>query len=152
MREQTGNLWTHHAAGDWIAITTNGIVRRDGTAVMGAGLAKQAALRFPTLPGLLGEALRTQGNQLMAWPAFRLFTFPTKYDWKQPSELALIDASARALLAYIQSHQIQTVYLPRPGCGLGQLEWSAVRSILAPLWDDRFVILTPPPSSTPSSR
>lgn len=144
MREAVADLWSYHQDGAWIGITTNGMTRRDGSAVMGAGLAKQAALRFPTLPKLLGEALRQQGNHVMAWPEFRLVTFPTKHDWQRPSELALIERSARELLQVIRVQNLPTIVLPRPGCGLGQLEWDAVRPLLARLWDDRFVIVTPP--------
>jgi hypothetical protein len=62
MREITGNLWDYHDDGWWIAITTNGFIRRDGTAVMGRGCAAQAAKRYPALPRRLGTRLQTDGN------------------------------------------------------------------------------------------
>lgn len=146
MRETNGDLWTVHAEGAWIAITTNGMTRRDGTAVMGAGLAKQAAVRFPALPGLLGSHLQQSGNHLATWPAFRLITFPTKHDWRAPSDMALIERSARELVQYVRLRALPTIYLPRPGCGLGQLDWETVRPLLTRLFDDRFVIVHPPPA------
>mgnify|MGYP006048552271 CR=1 FL=1 len=59
--EAHGDLWDVHAQGSWIAITTNGVIRTNGHGVMGAGLAKQAADRFPRLPLLLGIHLRRFG-------------------------------------------------------------------------------------------
>ena len=45
MIEIHGNLWQLPAT--WRGITTNGFVRKNGTAVMGRGCAREAATRFP---------------------------------------------------------------------------------------------------------
>ena len=44
-----------------VCVTTNGIIKRDGTAVMGAGIAKTANLRFKVAKKL-ADSLRTNGN------------------------------------------------------------------------------------------
>ena len=44
-----------------VCVTTNGIIKRDGTAVMGAGIAKTANLRFKVAEKL-ADSLRTNGN------------------------------------------------------------------------------------------
>lgn len=63
IQEQAGDLWDYSARGEWIAITTNGITKANGQAVMGAGLAKQAATRYPDLPSWLGQRLMRFGNR-----------------------------------------------------------------------------------------
>ena len=68
MIEKKGNIWEHHAAGGWVAIPTNGCVRRDGSAVMGAGVALQAARKFPGLAAELGQRIRAHGNIPFAFP------------------------------------------------------------------------------------
>lgn len=143
MREQTGDLWEFWSTGAYIGITTNGRVSRSGEAVMGAGLAKVAALRFPNLPHQLGEFLTCSGNHVYAFPDYRVFSIPTKDDPFEPSLLPLITQSADELLRYVNSMGLQDVYTVRLGCGLGQLHWDAVRPILSARWDDRFVILSP---------
>lgn len=143
MRTTTGNLWDLHAQGVWIGITTNGILKKDGSAVMGAGLAKQAALRFPVLPHLLGQRLRYDGNHAFTWSDFRLVTFPTKHDWRAPSDLRLIIQSATELSALLDLRGIRSFAMPRPGCGLGQLDWSVVEPAIAPILGDRVLIVTP---------
>ena len=47
-----------------VCITTNGLVKRNGEAVMGAGLAKIALQKFPTLDYSLGDAINTLGNHV----------------------------------------------------------------------------------------
>lgn len=47
-----------------IGIPTNGFITRNGTGVMGAGLAKQAKIKFPGIEYDLGNLLKTEGNQV----------------------------------------------------------------------------------------
>ena len=47
MIEAPGDLWDHHAAGQWVVITTNGIVRKDGACVMGP---RRGATGRPAFP------------------------------------------------------------------------------------------------------
>jgi len=49
MLETLGDIWEHAGRGAVIVITSNGSLTRDGRAVIGRGVAKQAALCFPGL-------------------------------------------------------------------------------------------------------
>ncbi len=49
MLETIGDIWKYADQGDVIVITTNGSLTRDGRAIFGRGVARQAALRFPDL-------------------------------------------------------------------------------------------------------
>lgn len=141
MQEIIDNLWDLHDQGFRIGVPTNGNCRRDGRAVMGAGVALAAANRFPNLPILLGEKLRTSGNHVYYWHEFRLVTLPTKETWIRPSTLALIEQTAREAVHLADHYRLTTIYCPRLGCGLGGLAWKDVASVLASLWDDRFIIV-----------
>jgi hypothetical protein len=143
MQEIIGNLWDLHDQGFWIGIPTNGNCRRDGRAVMGAGVALAAANRFPNLPILLGGKLRASGNHAYYWHEFRLVTLPTKEAWTQPSTLGLIERTAREAVRLADHYEISEIYCPRLGCGLGCLPWNEVAAVLARLWDDRFIIVHP---------
>jgi len=139
--EAVGDLWEKHAEGKPIVITTNGVVRRDGRAVMGRGIALQAADRFPHLPKLLGVMLDNRQNHVFYFEHDNLFTFPTKHDWKDNSDLQLIARSCDELRALVSERAIKEVFLPRPGCANGGLEWKDVRHILVERFDDRFTVL-----------
>lgn len=145
MQEVIGNLWDFHDQGFCIGIPVNGDRRRDGRAVMGAGVALAAANRFPNLPTLLGEKLRTSGNHSYYWHEFQLVTLPTKEAWTQPSNLGLIERTAREAVHLADQYGLTTIYCPRLGCGLGGLEWKDVAPVLNAFWDDRFIIVRPAP-------
>jgi len=141
MIEITGNIWTFHRTG-WVAITTNGVVKPDGSAVMGRGVALQAAQRFPDLPYELGMRLRWYGNRVFAFPQYRLYTLPVKHNWWEKANLSLIIVSCRRLAAVVPWQR--DVFLVRPGCGAGGLAWEIVRPAIADILDDRFVVVELP--------
>lgn len=144
MREAFGDLWDFHRAGAWVCITTNGSVRQDGACVMGRGSALEAKKRFPHLPYALGDRLRRHGNHVFLWWSERMITFPVKHRWHEQADVGLIRRSCRELVALLDLEGIQgPVYLGRPGCGNGGLDWERqVRPAVAPLLDDRVVVIT----------
>jgi hypothetical protein len=144
MRESTGELWEFYDAEPdaWVAITTNGAVKQDGCLVMGAGCALGAQKRFPQLPRLWGEMVNRAGNHVSPWPSFRLFTFPVKTHWREYATLELIERSAHELMENIDLVGCGKVFLPRPGCGNGGLNWSDVRPVISAVLDDRVVTVT----------
>lgn len=146
VREIQGDLWEAHALGHWIAITTNGVVRKDGSCVMGRGVAREAAQRFPWLPKHLGDRIRDAGNHVHAFSGAKVFSFPVKHRWHEPADPALIVRSAGELRDFVADLQVfkkplDLVCLVRPGCGNGRLAWTDVKPLLAPILDDRFVIM-----------
>lgn len=156
MIELKGDLWTRCADWAkplWVVVPTNGETKANGHAVMGAGVAKQAALRFPDLPKLLGEALRKKGNRVHLWrgldPNFDVVTFPTKTRWAKASPPDLVAVSARQLYAFAVEYQAKTVVLPRVATGLGGLSWAVVKIMIQDvLLDDvelerYFVVVSP---------
>lgn len=129
-----------------VCITTNGIVKRDGKAVMGAGIAKQANdLYF--LDEELANHLLSSGNvpHIFAKKGrnnCHLISFPTKYNWRDNSDLNLIARSAQLLVELVTRRNITACYLTPPGCGCGKLDWETqVKPVLEPILDDRFVIV-----------
>jgi hypothetical protein len=136
-----GNIWDYHRYGPTdkpfsnacaVVITTNGMIRNNGHAVMGAGIALQAAQRFPDLPLLLANGLKKHGNVVLYYPNWNLFTFPTKYDWKMPSDLSLIERSCVSLAELLKrpDYAYLRVIMTKPGCGHGKLSWMQVEPIL----------------------
>lgn len=86
MKYHTGNILDQIGKVSAICITTNGFVKNNGEAVMGMGIAKQMAEKFPELPTLLGRAIRANGNcvnylitlQGHTGHSTRIYSFPVK--------------------------------------------------------------------------
>ncbi len=81
MNEMKGDLWNHVGHADAIGITTNGTVKKDGAAVMGKGIAKQALDRFPGIDRRLAAYLTQYGNRpakLTEQDGTWICSFPTK--------------------------------------------------------------------------
>lgn len=141
MIEVVEDLWSPYF--EWRAITTNGIVRRDGALVMGRGVALQAAQRYPDLPKRLGGLRRFKGNVPAAIPEYGIVTFPVKHHWRDKADLDLLRRSAEVIRMLWDAYAYGPVAIPRPGCGNGGLTWNQVRPILEPYFDDdRFVIVS----------
>ena len=143
MRELTADLWTLHAEGAAVAITTSGLVGKDGLARLGRGCARQAGERFPWLAARLGEAIAAAGNHVHPLGE-RLAAFPVEHDPFQVPDLRLIARSAAELAALADAQGWTRVALPRPGCGFGGLSWSEVRPAIEAHLDDRFLVVTLP--------
>lgn len=117
------DLW-ELSEGGVIAITTNGTVKKNGEAVMGAGCAKKCAERFPWFPGALGHWIKYSGNYVCPHISPWIVTFPVKHEWRDKASMALIKESCLELNALMTTvYDNDVVYLPKPGCGNGGLSW-----------------------------
>ena len=133
MKEVRGEMWELAPQYDAVCITTNGFVKSNGEAVMGRGCAKQAARKWPKLPVVLGERIKTRGvycAQLLRTSGFTLFSFPVKPasvivaqdksnivrhmrkkfapgqtapGWAAVADLSIIEESARQMKLWIDS-------------------------------------------------
>lgn len=132
------DIWTLDGI---VVVPTNRRVKKDGTAVMGAGLALQAAQRYPELPKELGISLQFGGNNRVHYfPQFKVLAFPTKDHWADPSTLKQVTHSAKDMADWLwdlaQENHFVTLLVPRLGCGLGGLGWNDVKPVLEDLWKD----------------
>ncbi|SRR6266516_1571837 len=140
MLETVGDIWDYSGRGV-IAITTNGSVARDGRAIFGRGVAKQAALRFAGLAEILGRRLSEQGNHVYDL-GNGIVTFPVEETpWSQP-DLRIIARSAEELRRLADRSGWERIVVPRPGCGGGGLSWQDVRPLLETCLDHRFLVIS----------
>jgi len=59
-----------------------------------------------------------------------IINLPTKRHWKEKSRIEDIEAGLVALKEEIRQRNILSIAIPPLGCGLGGLEWSAVRPLI----------------------
>ena len=146
------NIFELPKDGEAMCVTTNGIVKADGHAVMGAGIAKEANKYFH-LSGVLGKYLKQYGNRafnlgryqrltLQNPATFTIFSLPTKHDWKNDSDINLIVKSCEQLVEMCNKFGVTKCYLTPPGCGCGNLNYeSTVKPWISQILDDRFVVV-----------
>ena len=102
--------------------------------VMGAGLAKQFKERFPenyelyrkacfTKELTVGKVYATKSN-IGSGPW--IVNFPTKKDWRNPSEFEWVAQGLADLRIWTDQQHIQSIAVPPLGCGLGGLPWGPV--------------------------
>ncbi len=144
MKEIVGDIWDFHEQGKWIVITTNGTIKANGELVMGKGIALQARQRYPDIPKTLGSYIKEYGTRVALDGQHGLIFFPTKYDWRKASDLKLIEVSACELTEQLElvKGYPTPIYMPRPGCGNGGLNWEDVKPVLEKYLDDRFVVVS----------
>lgn len=139
MRCVTGDIWKVRA--HWRVVPTNGDVNRRGRAVMGRGIARQAALFYPGVDATFGNLLRHNGNHVYVLGVGSLVTFPVKTHWHEKADLALIERSLAELRAVALGRRdlgfplagpggYETFAVPRVGCGNGGLRWRDVRLVV----------------------
>lgn len=134
-----------------VCVTTNGVVKSNGCAVMGAGIAKECKDRFPIIQVWLGQKLKYTGNHAYYFtdPTLsdnvkHIITFPTKHHWKENSDIELIKQSCMEATEIMDTckHILTKCYLPKPGCSNGHLDWDTlVKPVISELLDDRFIVV-----------
>lgn len=147
MREQVIDLWQLHEQKKYVCITVNRFVKRDGNLVMGRGCAKEAKDRYPDISKRLGtiyyQNIKEKYAPVIVLPDLRLIAFPVKDHFMNPAKLEIIENSCKELMNVIEIRKIKEVYLPRPGCGVGRLDWGrVVKPVISQLLDDRVVVIT----------
>jgi len=144
MLEQQIDLWT--VKDGFLCITTNGTVKKNGEAVMGRGCAKELATMVPNFPKLFGAGLQLNGNHVMLFQPFLhywIITFPVKHHWHEKADIKLIKKSCLELVDLMQKNSMNKVYLPRPGCGNGHLDWDKdVKPVIKDLLPDNVIIVS----------
>ncbi len=107
--------------------------------VMGKGLALEFKKRFPDAAKEYFQACAQTENKLEVGNVLVSITgpgpqiiihFPTKTDWRKPSQLHYIDSGMVMLWDAIRRHNIRSIAIPALGCGLGGLQWKYVRELI----------------------
>lgn len=158
MKRMKANLWDLHSEAK--VIPTNGVTKDAGgypripQAVMGAGLAKQVASRWPALPILLGSRLEEYGNRVYVFtvpPHLReqlgclyIITFPTKHHWKDNGDMLLLQDSITQLYSISCALGLKSILLPFVGTGLARLDPLQVLTLLENNLDNSFTLVELP--------
>ena len=139
MLETIGDVWEYVERGI-VVITTNGSLTRDGCAIFGRGVARQAVARYPGIAEILGRLIAEGGSHAYDL-GNGLATFPVEETpWSLP-DLRIIARSAAELRQLADRSGWMQIVVPRPGCGGGGLAWKDVKPLLADIFDERFIVI-----------
>jgi O-acetyl-ADP-ribose deacetylase (regulator of RNase III) len=108
--------------------------------IMGKGIALQFKNLFPQNFKIytqtckdnkfhIGDLLVTHEETLITGKK-TIINFPTKTDWRKPSEYSYISKGLEALVKTIQEKNIKSIAIPPLGAGNGGLEWNKVRPLI----------------------
>lgn len=128
---------TEVTSGDLFSSAAEALVNPVNTeGAMGAGLALTFRAKYPAMFQeylVVCQRRMLEVGTLHWWrtgttnPKF-VINFPTKRQWREPSQLEWIDAGLQTLRAQVEARTIESVALPALGCGLGGLPWAKVRA------------------------
>jgi hypothetical protein len=147
MKEISGDLFslTILNFADAICVTTNGVVKKNGRAVMGAGCALSAKNKFKDIDLKLGNLIKENGHivQIIIMEPKPIISFPTKIKYWENSRLSLIEKSLEQLINLTNQMKWNKVILPRPGCSNGGCNWiSQIKPLIEKKLDDRFLVIS----------
>ncbi len=139
MRETRGDIWDFYDERYYVVIPTNLGWRKDGSNVMGRGLAHQAAVRYPKLPEIYGAMCQEMAQEncprirfwgkLIFFPVKRLIPKFPHISWQPAADIDLIERSTKQLAAWAQLRSAR-IALPLVGCGNGKLPEELVVPLL----------------------
>jgi len=147
MKIITGNMFSKHILkfADALCVTTNGILKKNNAAVMGAGNAKAVRDRYKGIDFIFGELIKKNGNivQIIDYrDNLPIVAFPVKHNWREKADPKLLELSAFQLTELTNTNKWKKVILPKPGVDNGKLSWlKTVKPILNVYLDDRFYII-----------
>ncbi len=129
-----------YVSGNILEATTEAVINPvNCVGVMGAGLAKQFRDKYPNMfrdykdicrcGELVPGRLHIFDREVFA-PPFFIINFPTKKDWREPSELEYIETGLVMLVRVLGRLNVKSISIPKLGCGLGGLNWHDVNSLI----------------------
>jgi O-acetyl-ADP-ribose deacetylase (regulator of RNase III) len=131
----------HYTTGNILDSEAYALVNTVNTiGAMGKGVALQFKKAFPNnfkayhdackrKEVKIGKMFVTEDSNLNSGKKI-IVNFPTKDDWRKPSEYSFIETGLDDLLKVIDLYQIKSIALPPLGAGNGGLEWEKVKRMI----------------------
>lgn len=108
--------------------------------VMGKGIALQFKTQFPNNYKVYHKVCKERGLQIgqlliikdssLLYGEKIIINFPTKTDWRKPSEYDYIEKGLQELVKLIEERSIKSIAIPPLGAGNGGLDWHTVQVLL----------------------
>ncbi|MDY7396214.1 macro domain-containing protein [Aureibaculum sp. 2210JD6-5] len=131
----------HFVLGNLLESPAQAIVNTVNTVgVMGKGIALQFKNTFPNNYKIykdlcksgefnIGDLLVVKDENLIIGEKL-IINFPTKTNWRKPSEYSYIQIGLEKLVSVISEYEIESIAIPPLGSGNGGLQWQKVKSMM----------------------
>ena len=131
----------HYISGNILESDAQALVNTVNTmGIMGKGIALQFKKAYPRnfyayqkackqKEVVIGKLFVTKDSNLNSGEKI-IINFPTKKDWRKPSEYCFIEKGLDDFINIAEKYQIKTVAFPPVGAGNGGLEWEKVKKII----------------------
>ena len=126
LNEIKGNVWDLLDENSAVCILSNNTINEKQRASMGGGIAHEALVRNPDLDYYHALCIMRHEYYLGTdQPSGAMMVrFPTKYNvFDYKSSMTVIQNSLETLVQIMKQYPEVKFYLPRPGCGIGGLDW-----------------------------
>ena len=131
----------HYKTGNLLESSAEALVNTVNTVgVMGKGIALQFKNKFPNNYKIYAKACKNSevktgkllvtAEETMLGGRKIIINFPTKTDWRKPSEYSYIEDGLKDLIKIIREQNIKSIAIPPLGSGNGGLDWNKVKIIL----------------------
>lgn len=146
MKVVKGNLFS--SSDDYIFVTTNSHVKKNGCLVMGRGAALELSLLRPDISKVFGDGVLNicghLGRYGVLWSLNRYDAnspfygaFQVKYNWFENADIDLIKFSTEDLMSHIEGVlNGYTISINFPGIGNGKLKYEDVLPVISVLPDE----------------
>ena len=139
------SIWNKIDDLDYICITTNSILNSKKELVMGAGIAKEAKNRYPSLPKEFGKKILEKGYEgkfygIIVYAKF--LAFQTKIHYKDNSPLDLVKKSCEYLKIAADLNKNLIFGLPFPAVTNGGRTYEEILPIVSILPDNVYIFKT----------
>lgn len=137
-----GNMLEHLDECELAFITTNAMVKKDGSLVMGRGIAQQVRDMFPGIDKAFGKRItecklhQKEYNIISQNLEPKIYAFQVKYSWWEEADLTLIRNSTNMLGETACKNMDKQFFLNYPGVGNGKLKTEDVAPIVEQLPDN----------------
>ncbi len=127
--------------GDLLASKAEALVNTVNTVgIMGKGIALQFKKMFPDNSKAynkaykegelaIGKLLVTEEETTYTGKKI-IINFPTKTDWRRPSEYSYVESGLKRLVQIIKEKKIKSIAIPPLGAGNGGLDWNRVKNLV----------------------
>ena len=150
-----GNMFHSTAENADFFVTTNNVIKSNGTLTMGSGVAKESVTLWPELPEVFGNHLKLNfkkgqryylippvkvtvpGNKFKSKYSWKVGGLQTKDHWRDDSPYDLILASLQHLNAYAVQNRDSNreINCVMPGIGKGGLDFWLVAGLVYQVLD-----------------
>jgi len=139
MEYQTGDLLKYAGNYNYMLVTTNSFIKKDGSLVMGRGFAKQIRDIYSGIDLILGNLIKKSCGHLGKYGVIfygHLGIFQVKYNYMQSAEIDLVEYSTSMLVNIANRQPNKLFAMNCPAIGNGKLHLEIIHPIINRLPDN----------------